>query len=446
MNILSVTFILAALSITVALGTNIRVNSLNQLNDAISESGNTITLAPGEYDLSDLKGAKKLNFSGSNNKISLRKTYIKATVGVTDESYIEILGNDNLIVGGEFEDVYESGLTKITDFSKYNKDQRKHAYGLRGAAVMKVSGTNNTVKDTKLTVRGSWPYGYGSYYGIGAHNTFGLNKRCGILIKNINNTIDGAEVQMRAFGHGIYMQDKADKTVIKNCLVEGTIRKCSDLYEETDPADLPKRTNYRFPNLKDFKMDSPGSYPIPKDEVFSLSEDGIRMYAIPGSVTVENCTVRKMRGGIRLYLGGPAVVKDCTVQFCQYTAYNLPKGGEIIDSSGDFSFAPIADYRLGRSSTKAEWTILPSKFAAGKHNLLDLQGHNHHITLKQGKGIHTKAETRAIVITGSGSTIINKTEYAVVLAKSSKDNKVQSFGPVTDEGSNNKVRKLHSRR
>ncbi len=101
MNILSVTFILAALSITVALGTNIRVNSLNQLNDAISESGNTITLAPGEYDLSDLKGAKKLNFSGSNNKISLRKTYIKATVGVTDESYIEILGNDNLIVGGE---------------------------------------------------------------------------------------------------------------------------------------------------------------------------------------------------------------------------------------------------------------------------------------------------------------------------------------------------------
>ena len=117
MNILSVTFILAALSITVALGTNIRVNSLNQLNDAISESGNTITLAPGEYDLSDLKGAKKLNFSGSNNKISLRKTYIKATVGVTDESYIEILGNDNLIVGGEFEDVYESELTKITDFS-----------------------------------------------------------------------------------------------------------------------------------------------------------------------------------------------------------------------------------------------------------------------------------------------------------------------------------------
>jgi len=445
MNILLTVFVLITLTLTSAFSKTIKANSLNQLRNAIAQSGNTITLAPGKYDLSKLRGEKKLKFSGSNNKIDLRKTYIKATVGITQTNYIEITGNHNLIIGGTFEDVYESGLTTITDFSAYNKDKDKHASGLRGAAVIDVLGKNNTVKDIKLTVRGSWPYGYGSYYGIGAHNTFGLNKRCGILVKNTGNTIDGAEVQMRAFGHGIYMQGDADKTTIKNCLIEGVIRKCDDLYNEVDPEDLPKRTNYRFPNLKDFKMESSGSYPIPKGEVFSLCEDGIRMYDIPGSVTVENCTVRKMRGGIRLYLGGPATVKDCTVQFCQYTAYNLPKGGEIIDSSGDFSFAPIADYRLGRSNTKAEWTILPSKFAAGQHNLLDLQGNNHHITLNQAPGTHKKAETRAIVITGSGSTVINKTEYAVILAKSSKNNTVQSFGPVTDKGRSNKIRKLHSR-
>ncbi|WP_379713210.1 protein-transmembrane prediction [Haloferula chungangensis] len=436
---------IALLSQFPALAGNLNVSTLEELNAAIAKSGNTIRMEPGRYDLEQLpRNSRKLAFSGSDNTVILKDVYVKVTVGLVNRSYIEVTGDNNTITGGEFEDTYKSGITFVKDFSAYNKDRRNLAAGLRGDAVMNVDGRNNTVKDLKLTVRGSWPYGYGSFYGIGAPSTFGLNKRCGILVRGVGNTLDGIELQQRAFGHGIYMQKGADKTVIRNCHVEGRIRKTGDLYQETDREDLPKRSGYRFPNRDDFKLKSPGSYPIPKDRVHSLCEDGIRMYNIRGSITVENCTVTKMRGGIRLYLGGPAIVKDCTVTYCEYTGYNLPNKGRVINSSGDFSFGPLTDYRSNRSGTRAEWTILPSPEASGAHNIMDILGNGHRITLNREKGPIDLNQERAIVIHGNDSTIINRTEYKVVLAKGTKGNRVSSYGPVSGEMGRNKVEKLDS--
>lgn len=437
-------FTLLLLSITFIFAETLTTESLDQLNDAITQSGKNIKMKAGEYNLKDISLKKRvITFSGSDNTIDLRGVSVQTTVGLVRHCYILVTGNNNTILGGEFEDIYSDGSGDVKDFGAYNRDKTR-AYGLRGDAVMSIHGGDNTVKDIKLTVRGSWPYGYGSYYGIGARNTFGLNKRCGLVIKGKGNTIDGAELQMRAFGHGIYMQNEADKTLIKNCLVEGRVRKTADLYDEKHKDDLPHRSDYYFPNHDDFKMDSPGKFPMPKNTVHSICEDGIRMYNDTGSIIVENCTVKKMRGGIRLYLGGPAVVKKCNVQLCENTAYNLPKGGEVIESRGDFSFSPISDYRLNRNNTKAEWTILRSPQATGNHNIMDLLGNNHHITLNRTKGPLDKKEKRAIVVTGSNSTIINNTEYTIVLEKTAKNNTIQSFGPVKDQGSNNQVKKLNS--
>jgi hypothetical protein len=69
-------------------------------------------------------------------------------------------------------------------------------------------------------------------------------------VKGKSNTIDGCEVQQRAFGHGIYMQSPADKTVVKNTLVEGVLRPSKDLYLETNPRDLPARSNYEIPGKR----------------------------------------------------------------------------------------------------------------------------------------------------------------------------------------------------
>ena len=212
----------------------VKVSSLSELREAIQKSDQAIVMKPGRYAMTDLpEKSRTLTVSGSNNSIDLSDVYIAVPVGSTEDHYIVISGDGNVFKGGTFEDVYKNGLQEVTDFSAYNKD-RSLANGSRSAN-MAVTGNNNKVVNTKLIVRGSYPYGYGSIYGINAENAFGLKKRSGLLVNGKNNILDGCEVQQRAFGHGIFIQKPADKTVVKNCLVEGRMRPSNDLYLETDP-------------------------------------------------------------------------------------------------------------------------------------------------------------------------------------------------------------------
>ena len=416
---------------TLGAQTTVNVSTLPELREAVQKGNQTIVMKPGRYSLTDLPSRSRvISCSGSNNTIVLSGVYVSAPVGCTSRSYITISGDNNTFKGGEFEDIYSSGLEEVTDFSAYNKDRATLAKGLRGAPVMSVYGDDNTVLGTKMTVRGSFPYGYGSMYGIGSDNVFGLDKRCGILIKGKHNTVDGCEVQQRAFGHGIYIGPPADDTVVKNCLVEGRMRPSKDLYLETDPKDLPVRSNYRMPLSR--------NRPIPKDIMLPLSEDGIRVYTGGGSVTVDNCTVKKMRGGIRLYLARGVTVTNSTAIDCGHTNFNLPSGGKITGSSGNFAYAPLSDFRLSRSHQDIELTILPSPHAVGPHNLADILGDNHTIVFHRSEG-PLDTDLRPIVVTGDNSTINNETEYPIILESTASGNTVVSLGPVTNRGTNNKV-------
>lgn len=421
------------------------VNTLADFRTAVQFSDREITLMSGNYNLEDdlPSDSRVINFSGSNNTIILTDAYIQVPVGSINESYILVTGNNNIINGGEIEDTYRNGLTEITDFVAYHQDSANLSYGLKGAAVMTVSGTDNLVDGLKLIVRGSHLYGYGSMYGINQFNTFGMNKRCGLLINGARNTLDNVEVQMRAFGHGIFMQGEADETVIKNSLVEGRVRAYSDLYNETDTNSFPFRSNYKLPETSDTEYEMPFSSnvePIPTDQVFSLSEDGIRSYNGTGSVTVENCTVKKMRGGIRLYLGNNCSVTNSTAIDCGSTNFNMPSGGVISNSNGNFAYAPLSDFRLSRNNMDIEWTILPSPNAIGPHNLVDVQGSGHNIIFHRTEG-PIDTEERAIVVTGNNSTITNETEYNLVLEVGTSGNVIYSCGGgmVTDNGTNNSV-------
>ena len=410
------------------------VYSLPELLVAVKGSNQKIYMKPGKYNLEDLpSGSRDILISGSGNVISLKNVYINIPVGCVRKTYINVSGNNNTIIGGEFEDTYRNGMTEVTDFSAYNKDRKNQASGLGGDPVMLISGDDNLADGIKLTVRGSFPYGYGSMYGIGADNKYGLDKRCGILITGVGNTLDNVEVQQRAFGHGIFMQKTADKTVIKNTLVEGRVRKSKDLYEEKNSFDLPFRSKYLMPLAN--------NKPIPKDQVHSLCEDGIRMYKIPGSITVEECMVKKMRGGVRLYLGGKASVSGTTAIDCGHVNYNLPTEGEIIESSGNFAYAPVLNFSLNRRNAEIEMTILPSPHAIGPHNLADIDGNNHQITFLSKSNRSRSDEKRAIVVTGENSKIVNKTEYVIILESSYKNNRIISRGPVTDHGTDNTVTK-----
>ncbi|CAH8281487.1 parallel beta helix pectate lyase-like protein [Mariniflexile fucanivorans] len=411
--------------------TTIEVSTLSALCEVVKNSNQTIVLKSGNYDLTELPiDQRKILCSGSNNIIDLSGVYVNAPVGSTKQSYIIISGNKNIFKGGTFEDTYVSGLVEVSDFSTYNQERSTLASGLKGQAVLDVIGDDNIVLNTKLTVRGSFPYGYGSIYGIGRDNVFGLNKRCGILLKGKRNTVDSCEVQQRAFGHGIYMQEPADESVIKNTLVEGRMRPSADLYLETKPEDLPVRSNYKTNNK-----------PIPKNVMYPLSEDGIRVYTHGGSVTVENCTVKKMRGGIRVYLASKATVSNSKAIDCGATNFNLPQNGKITNSSGNFAYAPLSDFRLSKSNQNIELTIIPSPNAVGDHNIADVLGSNHTIVFHRTEG-PMDTNLRPIVVKDDNSTIKNETEYPIILEASSSGNTIISLGKVTDHGTNNKVTQL----
>ncbi len=414
------------------------VESLRALNEAARKSGQLIKVSPGRYDIRDLPvEARRIAIAGSNNRIDLTDVHINATVGEVNESYFLITGDGNRIIGGEVEDTYRNGLQEVTDFSSYNQDRKTLANGLR-APVMRIEGDNNTLVGLKMTTRGSFPYGYGSYYGIGRDASFGLDKRSGILITGNRNVLDKVELQMRSFGHGIVLQQAADDNVIRNSHIEGRVRRTAELFEEKAEHDLPKRTDYRIPRWDNI--------PLPRNAVHSLSEDGIRMYAPARNITVENCTVTRMRGGIRLYLGKDATVRNCTVTECEWVAYNLPDGGRLSDCKGDLSYGPLTDYRLKRSGTKAEWTILPSPDATGDHHIMEIGGRNHHITLNRHPGPLDAKDKRTILVTAKNSTIINRTEYSITLDKGATSNSVSSFGEVRGDIANNTVTRLSGQR
>ncbi|WP_298316642.1 carbohydrate-binding protein [uncultured Aquimarina sp.] len=424
------------------------MSTLEEFRIAVQNSNQEIVLEAGNYYLEDLpSNSRVINCTGSGNTIDMTGARINTLVGSIREVYFIISGDNNVIRNGAIEDFYRNGLDEVTDFSAYNNDRDNLAYGLRGDPIMSITGNQNLVEGLEMIVKGSFPYGYGSQYGIGSQNTFGLSKRCGILVTGIDgggigNTLDGITMYHYAFGHGIFMQSGATETTIKNCYIEGRMRLSDDMYNDTETYDLPYLTDYKFPTGDgSWRLPFEESYDIPYNHVYPLSEDGIRSYNNTGSVTVENCTVKQMRGGIRLYLASSATVKNSQAIDCGSggTNYNMPAGGTITGSSGNFTYAPLSDFRLSRSRQNIEMTIIPSPNAIGPHNIADILGNNHNIIFHRTPGPLDTDETRAIVITGDNSTIVNETEYRIILESSASGNTIISCGPVSDNGANNDI-------
>ncbi len=409
----------------------VEVLTVNELRVALQRNDQEIVMKPGNYEMGD----RSFRLSGSNNIVDLTGAYFSWVVGEAGRGRLSITGEGNTVRNGEFEDLYYDGRKEIVDFTAYNLNRKRLAKG--GGSNVSITGDNNRLIGFKMTVRGSYPYGYGAMFGIGRNHSVKLDKHCGIVIKAKNTLLDSVEVYQKAFCHAIFMQRPADNTVIRNCLVEGAVRETNDMYRETDPRSLPYRFNYKMPFSIAGSRNEP-ELPIPRDHMFTITEDGIRVYTGGGSVRVENSIVRKTRGGIRLYLARAATVVNCQAIDCGSTNFNLPKGGSITGSSGNFAYGPLSDFRLGRSNQNIDLTILPSPHAMGDHNIADINGDGHTIVFRRAPGPVDKTK-RPIVVTGRNSHIRNETEYSIVLAKSSLGNTVISRGPVTDQGEENSV-------
>ena len=408
---------------------DLSVDSLAELRNAIRGSNQTIVLRPGTYNISELPNNQRyFEVTGNNNTIDLTGVRIEFPVNLTSLSHFSIQGSGNTFIGGTLENTYPNGAETITDYVSYNLDRD----GLANGADMhfQIAGDNTTITGTKMLVRGSFPFGYGSIFGIGGLNSFGLSKRGGMQIIASNTVIDGIEMTVEAFGHGIFIQDDSDNTLIRNSLVQGLVRETNDMLAE-GRGSLVERANGRTVD----------GDPIPRNEVNSLAEDGIRSYGGIGSVRVENSTVRRMRGGIRLWLAASATVVNSTAVDNGDTNYNLPRNAVVDRSVGNFSNGPLHDFAGSRSGQDLDITILASPNAIGSHDITNILGDDHDIVFRRANGPEDSDEQRVIRVSGNNSTIRNETEYAVVLESGTRGNTVVSAGDVRDNGSND-VRRI----
>ena len=436
----------------------VRVSSLEALREAVAKSNQQIVLEPGNYEVPDREG---FHFSGSNNDVDLSGAHIKIPLEIVSGRGLFRLAGDNITLrGGILEDTYPDGMTEVTDFGAYNQKRR---FG--GMTEIAVSGDDNRIIGVKMTVRGSFPYGYGNMYGIGAGNVIGLKKHCGIRITGNRAIVDGCDIKMEAFGHAIYVQG-GDRTIVRNTVVEGTVRPSNDCYSETDAGDLAKRFNYQLQWPESVK-----ELPIPRDHMLNCTEDGIRAYKGAGDMIVENCVVKKCRGGIKLYMARSARVSNCQVVDCVVQGYSIPSRGVISDSSGNAAYGPLLYIHFdGHSNQRIDLKVLPSPHALGDHPLAAIKGRGHSITFTRAAS--PTPETLRPIIVGypmrfdflcvdypdvpdgyeehfakyspetyeaSGITIDNGTDHPVVLGKLSQENTVASVSPVRDHGTNNTV-------
>ena len=436
----------------------VEVASLEALRAAVANSNQRIVLKPGDYEVSDRKG---FQLSGSNNDVDLSGARIKIPLNiVSGRNLFRLTGNRIALRGGTLEDIYPDGMTEVTDFGAYN--QRRKFGGMNEIVV---SGHDNRIIGVTMTVRGSFPYGYGNMFGIGAGNVVGLKKHCGIQITGDRAIIDGCNIKMEAFGHVIYVQG-GDRTTVRNTVIEGTLRPSNDCYNETDPGDLAKRFNYQLQWPEQVK-----GLPIPRDHMINCTEDGIRAYKGAGHMIVENCVVKKTRGGIKLYMARRATVSNCRVLDCVVQGYSVPSGGVIRNSSGNAAYGPLLYVHSDSHSNQTiDLKVLPSPHALGDHPLAAIRGRGHSITFSRA-GAPTPEPLRPIIVgypmrfdflcvnypevpegyedhfakyspktyEASKITIKNGTAHPVVLGTLSQENTITSVGPVRDYGSNNSV-------
>ncbi|WP_083435211.1 right-handed parallel beta-helix repeat-containing protein [Rhodopirellula islandica] len=443
-----------------AAGSTVRVNSIDELRRVAKGDDQQIVVAPGEYWITDRRG---LEFSGSNNTVEW--TGVKLIVPmdvVSGRNLFRLTGNGITLRGGTIEDTYPDGSTEVTDYGSYN-----HGRKFGGMNEMVISGDNNRVIGMKMTIRGSYPYGYGNMFGIGRAAVLRLKKHCGIQITGDNTVVDGCQIKMEAFGHAIFVQG-GNRTTVRNTIVEGTVRPSNECYTELHRRDLAKRFDYQLQWPEEVR-----GLPIPRDHMLNCMEDGIRAYKGAGEMIVDNCVVKKARGGIKLYMAKKATVTNCQVLDCVIQGYSLPSRGVIENCSGNAAYGPLLYIHSdSHSGQQIDLEVLPAPHSLGDHPLAAIKGRRHTIRLWQKAA---KAETPRPIIVGyalrfdflsvdfpevpeghethfekhapetyraADITLTNETENPVVLAKLSSDNHITSLGPVTDLGSDNEVKSI----
>jgi parallel beta-helix repeat protein len=414
----------------------IKINSLKELNHYAQLSNQKIILKAGTYDLTaylnadsiqakiDRKDYNYINFRGSNNTFILKGVKLIVDTRLreqlkfpihTDEIVVD--GSQNYFEGLEIFQI-ENGLSP-------------------GGAAFNLGGNGNTVKNFKMLVRGSFPYGYGDLFGKGGPDVIRHRKQSGFLVTGSDSKIYGVKLIMRAFGHGFYVQKNANNVHFEDCYVEGELRKTDDVLAETSGPAFDV-------NFRTWTANREGKYIVTPGYMKSLCEDGFRTYNQNKNISFKNCTAKNTRAGFELRTNGGTRLENCTTIGTE-RAYWVGNDAIIKNSRGDANYGPLLF--LEGSNVSVELEVLPNESDRIVHALATIQGSNNKVTLyskkqrkqelpilvgythpEHGESMSPYAQAPAVNL-----TLINKTTMPVVIGKQVVNENVKSSGKLTKE-------------
>lgn len=438
------------------------IASIAQLREALRADGQKIRMTPGVYLVEDAIEDNQTVFraTGSNNEFDLRGVTLQIATEVLarmkaqrahDLATYRIHGSGLTFEGATFEDVGDKPpAISLPEFD--------------------VQGNGNVFKDCTFIIRGSAPYGYGRLFGKGkGRNEFKptlgarLQKHSAMSIRGDHTKVLNCNFLIQTFGHAISIHGAQD-TLVQDTLIEGTLRPTAEILRETSGPAFEQKFHDMFHR------------PIPTGRMLALAEDGIRAYnngdnngksRRTGTITVLNCTVKRMRGAISLSLASqPARVENCTVIEAGWTGdgYNVPSGSIVKNCRGDAAFSPLLNQaRSNKRGADIGIEVLDAAKYCGNHPLAVVNGADHRVTLTRrgvkpfplnlnillgSAGDEASAEEdaregrAATAVFSKNVRLTNETDQPVLLSEKSSACVVTTAGPVSDHGTANKVTAL----
>ncbi|MDO7171595.1 carbohydrate-binding protein [Mariniflexile sp. AS56] len=431
----------------------VTISSIAELNNLLAQDNVNAVMTPGTYNIGPadvtsglLPNPTLFEFSGSNCTYDFTgvtfefDTNIFRSFGNVEVIEMRVAGANNVIKNLKMEDI-----GSVTPY--------------RTALGIQFDGLDNRIEGIHMTVRGSYPYGYGDIFGKGSGYVIKHFKHSAILVRGERNHIKNCTIIHRAYGHGIFCQGSID-ALIEGTYLEGEVRSTDDVLAEAGSGSAADE--------KDFM--TVWGHRLQPGWMFSLQEDGIRAYNngshhITGeSISTRNmrvidCTINKMRSGITIgFCDNEKYVENCEAIGTE-GAFWVGNGGEIVNSRGDGAYGPLyaSAYQTDNTS-KVDITVIDSEYDVyGTHPLLFLGGSGHNISLKSTET--TKKEAYKIFVAGvregmrysdtvdatyfdqsaSNVTLSNASGYPIVLEERCTNATIHTCGTVTDNGTDNSV-------
>ncbi len=432
------------------------VATLDDFRKAIQKSHQKIRMKPGIYRATSVdppvtlplrqsvsgvgrdrkKGRQEHVFAvnGSNNTFDLRDVVFETPVSVqaklsraahvSDTWHVN--GAKNVFIGGDFRNVIDM------PYPDYQVTENE----------FEICGDGNRFYDCTFVIRGSVPYGYSDYYGKGSGSFGRLNKHSFMSIDHANDTqLIRCKVYHQSFGHCVHMHT-VDGVLIQDCAFTGVLRPTDDIYREVAGRAVENDFNILFR----------GKRPIPRNEMISLNEDGIRSYEDVRNVKVVNTTIERMRGAVQLLCTGDVTLENVTVLEAGDFSFDVSatKGSRILmkDCRGDLAYNPVFNLTRGEVPTNGvfELTILnppEGSRTTPKSSLGKICGNRCRFVLRDGTTRPLPEEVNHLVCGGdhglTDSIIENYTGAKLILKRNVRNCSIKSVGPVEDHGSGNKI-------